>query len=368
MVTALGYETTRAALTAVEGLLGRRVGATVELGEPEDLGGSGRTLVMRVRVLHNNPLLPRSVVIKQLRAADHTDKDHSEAFAREGAAYKFATSLPVDARPGPQLLASDAEQRILVLQDLGEGETMGDLLRRTPSSGAATVVSAWAQALGRMHAGTYGRERDLSVLARLEHTDSRNDPVAGEAARAAEAVPAAVGGVGEAARAVLDAAVALFTEGPFRAFSPSDVGPDNTHVVGGAVRFLDYEWAGFRDGALDVAYVLLTYPGCIEGGHDPDLDVAIVEAWRSEVVRLWPRLADDVALRRHVTTAKLAWLTLATYWALGLDSASRIDAGHLDSLPAWSHDDLATRWDRLAAADPRVRDFAVAAAAEVRAL
>ena len=58
MVTALGYETTRAALTAVEGLLGRRVGASVDLGEPEDLGGSGRTLVMRVRVLHNNPLLP----------------------------------------------------------------------------------------------------------------------------------------------------------------------------------------------------------------------------------------------------------------------------------------------------------------------
>ena len=191
MVTALGYETTRAALTAVEGLLGRRVGASVDLGEPEDLGGSGRTLVMRVRVLHNNPLLPRSVVIKQLRAADHTDKDYSEAFAREGAAYKFATALPVDARPGPQLLASDAEERILVLQDLGEGETMGDLLRRTPSSGAATVLSAWAQALGRMHAGTYGRERDLSVLARREHTDSRNDPIAGEAARAADAVPAA---------------------------------------------------------------------------------------------------------------------------------------------------------------------------------
>lgn len=368
MVAALGYETTQAALTAVEGLLSRRVGAPVELGEPEDLGGSGRTLVMRVRVLHNNPLLPRTIVIKQLRAADHADVEYSEAFAREGAAYKFATALPVDSRPGPQLLASDAEARILVLQDLGDGETMADRLGRTPSPGAATVLSAWAQALGRMHAGTYGRERDLSTLARREHTDSRNDPVAGEAARAAEVVPQVVGGVDDTTRAVLDAAMALFTEGPFRAFSPSDVGPDNTHVVGGAVRFLDYEWAGFRDGALDVAYVLLTYPECTPDGHEPELDVAIVEAWRSEVVRLWPRLADDVSLRRHVTTAKLAWLTLATYWALGLDSGSRIDAGHLDSLSAWSSEDLAERWDRLAAADPRVRDFAVAAAKEVRAL
>ncbi|BDH57249.1 hypothetical protein [Tsukamurella sp. PLM1] len=146
------------------------------------------------------------------------------------------------------------------------------------------------------------------------------------------------------------------------------MGPDNTHVVGGAVRFLDYEWAGFRDGALDVAYVLLTYPDCTEDGHATELDVAIVEAWRSEVVRLWPRLADDVALRRHVTTAKLAWLTLATYWALDLDAGSRVDAGHLDSLPAWSNAELAARWDRLAAADPRVHDFAAAAADRVRAL
>ncbi|GAB3126637.1 kae1-associated kinase [Tsukamurella serpentis] len=369
MVAALGSETTQAALSAVEGLLSRRVGAPVELGEPEDLGGSGRTLVMRARVLHNNHLLPRTVVIKQLRAADHADLGHSEAFAREGAAYKFATALPVESRPGPQLLASDAQARILVLQDLGEGETMTERLRRTPSSETAMVLSAWAQALGRMHAGTYGRERDLSALARREHTDPRRDPVAGEAARAAQALPSAVGGIDDSARAVLDAAVALFTEGPFRAFSPSDVGPENTLVVGGSVLFLDYEWAGFRDGALDVAYVLLTYPDCTADGHSPELDEAIVEAWRSEVVRLWPRLADDVALHRHLATAALAWLVLASFWALGLDSsaaASRIDAGHLDSLPAWSDDDLLARWQRLADADPRVSGLA-RAVAEVHA-
>ncbi|WP_019203127.1 hypothetical protein [Tsukamurella sp. 1534] len=366
MVAALGFESTQAALTAVEGLLARRVGAPVDLGEPEDLGGSGRTLVLRARVLHNNPLLPRTVVIKQLRAADHIDADHAEAFAREGAAYKFATALPVESRPGPQLLASDAEAKVLVLQDLGDGETMTELLGRTGSSQVPTVLSAWAQALGRMHSGTYGREIDLSTLARREHTDSRNDPVAGEFERAATLVPQALGGVDQAARDALDAAVALFTGGAFRAFSPSDVGPENTHVVGGAVRFLDYEWAGFRDGALDVAYALLTYPDCTPDGHSPDLDVAIVEAWRSEVVRLWPRLADDVALRRHLSTAKLAWLTLATFWALGLDSASRIDPGHLENLSAWSGEELARRWERLAAADPRIADFAGTAAAEVR--
>ncbi|CAM3694668.1 MULTISPECIES: hypothetical protein [Tsukamurella] len=367
MVAAVGFETTQAALTAVETLLGRRVGTPVDLGDPEDLGGSGRTLVMRARVLHNNPLLPRSVVIKQLRLVDHADRDHAEAFARESAAYKFATALPVDSRPGPQLLASDPEAKILVLQDLGEGETMTDVLGRTPVVGASMVLSAWAQALGRMHAGTYGREIDLHTLARLEHTDSRNDPIAREAEKAVTAVAQAVGGAGETTGAVLDAAVALFTDGPFRAFSPSDVGPDNTHVVGGAVRFLDYEWAGFRDGALDIAYALLTYPDCTPEGHSTDHDSAILEAWRSEIVRLWPRLADDIALHRHLATAKLAWLVLATYWALGLDSASRIDAGHLDSLAAWSSEDLATRWDRLAAADPRIAGFAEAAAAEVRA-
>ncbi|WP_345000127.1 hypothetical protein [Tsukamurella soli] len=363
-----------ATLAAVAQLLERRTGMEVALVDPQDLGGSGRTLVMRVRVGHNNFTLPRTVVVKQLLAADATEVDLGEAFAREAAAYKFATALPVESRPGPTLLASDPAAGILVLSDLGLGETMTELLTRTPARRAGTVLSAWGQALGRMHAGTVGREGDLSALARREHTDARHDPVGCEAARAAERVPTRLAEHGVTA-AVPDAALrrglGMFTGGQCRAFSPSDVGPDNALVVGGAVRFLDYEWAGFRDAGLDIAYALLTYPRWVAGGIDDGLNSALIEAWRSEVARIWPRLDDDRTLARHITTAALVWLTLATYWCLpdGPDAHDAgFDAGHLHALTDWSGRQLADRWHALAEAEPEFADFARGAAAVVAAL
>ncbi len=362
-----------ATLAAVAHLLQRRTGMEVALVDPQDLGGSGRTLVMRVRVGHNNFSLPRTVVVKQLQAAD-ADGDLGEAFAREAAAYKFATALPVESRPGPTLLASDPSARILVLSDLGLGDTLAQYLGRTPFGGATTVLSAWGQALGRMHAGTVGREDDLSALARREHADARHDPVGCEAARAAQQVPARLADRGVATPApagALRRGVALFTGGPCRAFSPSDVGPDNALVVGGAVRFLDYEWAGFRDAALDVAYALLTYPRWAADGVSADLDSSLVEAWRSEVVRIWPRLRDDQTLHRHIGTAVLAWLVLATYWHLpdGPDAQDAgFDAGHLHALTEWTGEQLAQRWTVFAKSMPEYAAFAAEAAAAVRHL
>lgn len=360
-------EATSATLAAVGDLLTRRMGFDIEVGEAESLGGSGRTQVLRIRLPHHGPALPRSVVVKRLRTADGDDGELLEAFSREAAAYKFATALAVDSRPGPQLLASDADRRILVLSDLGIGETMAARLQRTPRAGVRTVLSAWAQALGRMHAATYGRERDLSTLARREHTDSRRDPVATEVSVATAALPGQVGCEDRAAAEHLAKGAALFAEGQYRAFSPSDVGPDNTLVVDGAVKFLDYEWAGFRDAALDVAYGLTTYPDCVDGGSSTELDDAFTEAWRSEVVRIWPRLADDTTIRRHVSTARLVWLALATYWTLGGDQdQSSIDAGHLSSLDSLTSADLARRWQRLAESAPELAPLAAAAAAALR--
>ena len=47
-----------------EELLTRRHGATVRLADAEDLGGSARSLVVRVRVAENPFSLPRTLVLK----------------------------------------------------------------------------------------------------------------------------------------------------------------------------------------------------------------------------------------------------------------------------------------------------------------
>ena len=51
------------ALAAAERLLSRRTGATIVLADPEDLGGSDRSVVARARVARNPFSLPRTLVV-----------------------------------------------------------------------------------------------------------------------------------------------------------------------------------------------------------------------------------------------------------------------------------------------------------------
>ena len=53
-----------AALAAAERLLTRRSGAGVVLADPEDLGGSGHSVVARARLARNPFSLPRTLVVK----------------------------------------------------------------------------------------------------------------------------------------------------------------------------------------------------------------------------------------------------------------------------------------------------------------
>ena len=165
---------------AAEALLSHRAGSAVVLDDPEDLGGSGRTTVVRVRVAANPLSLDRSLVIKAL--PEHEDP---HAFHREIASYKYATALPSESRPGPQLIASDPDIRLMVLSDLGHGRSMTDLLSGVDPVETSRAVSAWGQALGRMHAATVGGEGDFLALVRRGPSGTEGGDSMRDAARRA---------------------------------------------------------------------------------------------------------------------------------------------------------------------------------------
>ncbi|MFT4043712.1 MAG: hypothetical protein QM673_11175, partial [Gordonia sp. (in: high G+C Gram-positive bacteria)] len=320
-------------LRAAEVLLSRRAGSAVVLADPEDLGGGGRTAVIRVRVAQNPLSMDRTLVIKAL--PEHEDP---HAFHREIASYKFATALPTESRPGPQLIASDPEVRLMVLSDLGRGHPMTTLLGGGDVVEITRAVSAWGQALGRMHAATVGGEGDFRALVRRGAAGTAGrDILRDEAARAVAELPARMADLGVVLPAdvgdALDGACALFDEGEYRAFSPSDVGPENILLNDDGVQFMDYEWGGFRDATLDIAYALVTFSaqlGRTGVEHRPDLEVSMVDAWRSEVVSIWPALERDRVMYRSVLTARLLWAWLATVWMLPA-VPSGIGALELDS-------------------------------------
>jgi hypothetical protein len=140
----------------------------------------------------------------------------------------------------------------------------------------------------------------------------------------------------------------LFSGGRYRAFSPSDLCPDNIIVNGEGVRFLDYEWGGYRDALLDITYALVSFPGCLcNVDLTEERASAMVDAWRSEVVGLWPALADEAELGRGLVEAQLIWVWLSTYMFLPNDH-SRIAAVREHYLSIPRSDALLRRWARLA--------------------
>ncbi|MBF6417524.1 kinase [Nocardia farcinica] len=376
-MTALLAERAADVVSAAQQLLTKRMGAPVKLSDPIELSGSGRTTVLRVRVAENAFSLPRTLIVKQVRggAQDRTTgglapgvASVDSAFLREAVSYQFTTSLGRDQRPGAYLIAYSLPDRLLILSDLGENAGLTAVLRSGAEPATRNALMAFAQALGRMHAATVGREADFVALLRRVDVVHRVDGIAQQAEAAVAEVPRLLQRelgltvpVEIAERIVRGNR--LFSAGRFRAFSPSDLCPDNVMLNNDGARFLDYEWGGFRDATLDIAYALVSFPGCL---CDVELSRErarqMVEAWRAEVVGVFPALADDAVLAERILEARLIWVWLTTYWFLPADY-TRIAAAREHGLSVPRSAALINRWAALAedarcTGDDVIGDFA----------
>lgn len=309
-----------AALAAAERLLTRRAGATVVLADPEDLGGSDRSVVARARVARNPFSLPRTLVVKHY--VGDLDDARPDPFRHEVASCQLFTALPADTRPSPVLIAHDPDARLLVLEDLGRSSTLADKLFGTDAAAAQRCLLSWARALGRMQAATAGREDDFGALLRRMGERAWRDPIADEARAALAGVPDLLRhelGVTVSAAADTEAhdTARLLGGSRYRAFSPSDTCPDNNLVTSRGVRFVDFEWGCFRDVALDAAYFRAPFPGCESSFALPEgLAETMLEAWRNEIAAVWPDLDGPELLERRLFDAQLLWVWLCTWWLL----------------------------------------------------
>lgn len=310
----------RAALAAAEQLLSRRSGAGIELADPEDLGGSDRSVVARARVARNPFSLPRTLVVKHYLG--HPDPERPDPFHYEVASCQLFTALPTDARPSPVLIAHDAGSRLLVLEDLGRSSTLADKLFGPDPAAAQRCLVSWARALGRMQAATAGRENDFGALLRRQGERAWRDPMAEDARAALAGVPGLLAqelGVHVPQAATVEAreTARLLGGTRYRAFSPSDTCPDNNLVTSRGVRFVDFEWGCFRDVALDAAYFRVPFPGCEASfALPPGMAEAMLEAWRDEIAAVWPDLDDPERLEHRLLHAQLLWVWLCTWWLL----------------------------------------------------
>lgn len=305
-------------IAQAEEVLTRRYGGTQKLGGVQVLNGSGAGHVFRARVATNPFLQHRTVVVKYSPETGNVLED--AAFLREVVAYQFTTSLNESVRPGPVLLGYDMDQRIVIISDLGEGDTLAALLDQADAESHVQILRNLGTALGRMHAGSAGQEAAFDVLfARATKARSgaektqrlRERLLAHRIHFGLEMLEAS--GITVPSEVVLTAANVqqrLF-KGGSRAFTPFDLSPDNI-IYADKTQFLDYEWAGFRDVSFDVAFVVAGFPLYVsEWDYNEDAVEAFIDAWLYEIRDTWPAFMHEDTLQARITGAMVSWALLS---------------------------------------------------------
>jgi hypothetical protein len=209
-----------------------------------------------------------STVVVKMRRPLH-DPRRRDGFRREFAALLLLAELGSDA--GPRLLATDDSAGLLVLEDLGTGPALEDLLIGADAQAATHGFEALAAAVGRMHAVTTGHAEGIGRW-RFDVGEHW----------------AEIGGFTDTGDAGVAEVLEILRSGPV-ALSNGDLAPQNCRLIGGRMRLLDFEDAAGLHPLLDAAHFRLPFYGGPCWGRIPAevgarVEVAYREAagWRND--------------------------------------------------------------------------------------
>lgn len=330
------FESHSQIISAAEELLTKRYGGSQSLTDWDRLVGSGAAVVLRARVA-SSPFFPnRSVVVKYIPPTGRLIDEST--LMREVVSYQFTTSLNADVRPGPVLLAYDVEQHLLVISDSGDGDTFAELLERHENDVRIGILRNLGEAIGKLHVGTAAKEQDFNILLHrmlVKHPEVQ--PMHGFRERLLRLnIGVGITLVEQAGIAVPDVVKSFAQEamrrlitGQHRAFTPFDLSPDNI-IVADRTEFLDYEWAGFRDAAFDVASVIAGFPQYLFARPISDIEADIfIESWVQQVGDMWPNVRNTPRLHARILTALIGWaFSSVTMMYLGSSSEAYEELFH----------------------------------------
>ncbi len=370
-----------AAVAAAQEALSTATGSAVRLGVPTDLGGSSRTLVLRVPVVSGDRL-PAAVVVKA-----HLDGGPWETWVREPAALDLLGATPALAGLVPRLLAVAEQPPLVVLADLGADRTdLASLLLGADRHTAEDGLLSWAATVGRLHAGTAGTRSGLRAALqrhaqRLARPAPPDDDLPDALGRAADALADLLPRLGVAPPAAALDTVRhlqdLLADDPLCwVLTPGDTCPDNNLLTDEGLVLLDFEGAAARHLAWDAAYLRVPWPSCWCSWALPS-DVAdrALRTWRDVVGARVPAVRGP-GFDADLEVAEAGWAAISTSWflerALAEDAAPHAHDTSGTSDPARVAPNrravIQHRLTQVAAGtDPRLADWGSVAAAALAA-
>jgi hypothetical protein len=322
-------------VAAASASLGRPLTDPVELP-----GGGDWSVVLRCRDTADG-----SVIVKSYpQTAEGTS-----SFAAEAAGLQVASGSGLT----PDLLAADQHLQTVVMSDLGTGSSLADALLGDSAAAARAALLAWATACARLSVAASPRRAEFEA-AWTGHLAGRPDErhSAGLGARVL-AAPEQAAKLGVTVSAALHAELALVAaavaDDRHAVFSPGDVCPDNNLVTSHGIRFIDFEEAGFQPAFLHAAYIRMPFSTCWCVFRLPaDLSAAAESAYRSQLLRAWPDLADDSVWAAGMRLAIAAWTLSSTSWLLRRSLAADVPMNS-DAESPTTRQLMRYRWQQLAA-------------------
>jgi hypothetical protein len=254
-----------------------------------------------------------SVIVKTRRPDGH--RRAGDTTSRERAALTFLAEVGSDA--GPRVLAHDDTLGFVVLEDLGSGNALEDLLVDDDPAAATAAFVALAEAVGRLHASTRGRQDAFYARLRGRGVDPRRDlvslanvPLPEYWATLCDLASGRAGlpDTAAAGRDLGDVVAWMSDPGPLLVLSNGDLAPQNCRLGRGSARLLDFEGAKFQHALLDAAHLRLPFYGGPCWSRIPAEVGEVVEAaYRAEFARTCPGVLDEATYRTGMAAATAAW-------------------------------------------------------------
>jgi hypothetical protein len=274
----------------VEALLSSTWGAKIEITRSTQLAP---WFVYRCE-LQSSRQVPASVIVKGMRAhPGDPQHDPARVFAE-----RAALELLDELAPGlaPRCLASAPEARLTVLEDLRPRVALDEILRGDDEDAKVQGLDAFARALGRLHARSFGHEHDYYAR---RCAFGPVDPVADRQQRTLTYCQATCRymtslGVAPSHGAEVelsDALDALTQPGGFVALSSGDAGENNYLTEGTDGRLIDFEFAGYRHALGDAS--CLHVPGPLWITLRDPIATGIEDAYRSVLQQGVAEASDD---------------------------------------------------------------------------
>ncbi|MGB8356718.1 MAG: hypothetical protein WCD79_22660 [Chthoniobacteraceae bacterium] len=265
-------------------------------------GLRNRTLRCRVE---SDGLDISSMIIKQIK------EELARGFS-DWASLEFLSGLPEAEGIAPRFYGGDVAARFFLVEDLGEGTNVHDLLSGNDRAAARAGLQELAIQMARLHTASLGKEeRFEAVRARLPEANGlgRQQEARQWLSNRGKIVDwfHALGCVPSAGlEADMEWIADIYSkDNGFLAFSHGDPAPSNNLYVKTRAFLLDFEYGGFRHALYDITAWAILCPLPLDCVREMRL------CFRTELAKACPAARDEARFER-------GWAALCAYRALAM--------------------------------------------------